>query len=83
MNERKNAAEERQCLLMDTSEEGKGSPELALRVGTSQYQSCFPYKDDPRTVIGQMRRATEYAAANCAGVPNLLVIQCWYFARYC
>lgn len=37
--------------------------------------------DEPRTLLGWTRSATEYAAANCSGEPNLLVIQWRYFAR--
>jgi hypothetical protein len=38
-------------------------------------QARISYEDEPRTFMGEMRKATAYSAANCSGEPNLLVIQ--------
>jgi hypothetical protein len=38
-------------------------------------QARISYEEEPRTFMGEMRKATEYSAANCSGEPNLLVIQ--------
>ena len=38
-------------------------------------QARISYEDEPRTLMGEMRKATEYSAANRSGEPNMLVIQ--------
>ncbi len=50
---------------------GYCAPEIA----SSLSRARLSYKDEPRTLMGEMRNATEYSAANCFGEPNLLVIQ--------
>ena len=48
---------------------------LASEIAPSLSRARISYKDEPRTLMGEMRNATEYSAANCSGEPNLLVIQ--------
>ena len=73
---------ERKCCAFPSQRGTFYSPSLRLSsslriawIAPRAAQARISYEDEPRTFMGEMRKATAYSAANCSGEPNLLVIQ--------